>query len=383
MVMISLYRDFSFAEEQTDFEKMHPEMHVKKVLDGAKFFATNAKMAVISFLKKDLRKFDGIFHDKRCEVRSAFLIDVCASSTLKGELVQLKERAEQIERKINSASSQLSQFTLYGQAGLEILEGAEFSCTVSQQVSLLLRAHLLTIGKQFDIKADGSSIATVQPNVLRERLKTKLSDEAIKKIIIASQREGTIESVAYIQQESKRLFGSSLMLEDRYVRQMKVMKPGQRDEPYTVFVSCALYALKTAIASAIDQNCCFLVREYRGVKDTNPEKAIGVYFGVQEGHVVPLEKAPHADIPLFVIECLFASGTSRESLIATIDELGFMTVCLANIAQAPQYGYDDDISLLEPDAQEEINRYRQLGQTLTAFKIVHTSASTSTFEKVR
>lgn len=246
------------------------------------------------------------------------------------------------------------------------LENLELSLCVPEKIDYLFRSHFLTVGKYYYMNRDGKERCGIECHKMKVQLKTCIKDDLLKKIVGIAQERISQDSILYLQMEA---------MDTAFIAQVS----GEAIRVIThsnlqLRSSCAFYNLKVIMLRAIEMEIPILVKEH-GVK--NP---MGMYFCAK---VLSNEQS------ILVIECFFPKDCKKEVVIEDISQHGLINLVLANVACTPQYSADDDISLIDPDAQDEILKYRTLGKEIgcqtsspAIFSIAHIHAATVKEEKV-
>lgn len=349
---ISIYRDCTLA-----IRDKNPPREV--VVAVAKCILTNAKLTCEAFLEGKLSNLDPIVGENACQIRALVAITFYMEEDLKEHLRALKDKVEKLLEKLK-----LQVNPLNGNLDIQ-LENLGLTLNVTDKVDYMLRSHLLTIGKYFDMEPNGREKSGIDCSKINEKLQTEVSKKVLQSIIKIAQMKISEDSVRFIQMEADKLT-------DKFIVSQLTGKMFNPVKGKTLHASSAFYNLKTVLLRAEEMKVPVLVKEF---KSDNPRS---IYFCTSNNELEDNQ-------PILVVEC-FLSESCTEQVIAS---QGLRKLILANVACTPDYSKDESIILLEEHARNEILEHKSFGESLgchtsspTVFKVVHIHAATVKEEKV-
>ena len=390
------YGKISAFADCIDVSNKHADYKPDDPFGVAKIVLTNLKMTCQAILNGQLTALDPIVGENTCQVRALAAITGYLNEELKAEAAALKpiveERLLKLNDDLNAYRKQYRQFDYNPLARLSLttqLAQLGISIEITERMDYLARSHLLTIGKYFSMNLHGRELSGISCETMKGRLKASTMNlQFLEALVHHSREKMSRQTIVFLQDEAKKLRrapGGDLavlkrQLEDRCIR---VIKPGS----FTFLTSCAFYNLKTVLGRVCEMGVPILLKEH-GVKLRKP---MGFYFRSQNAGDPPtlLPDNPAQGQPILVIEGFFAAKESKEMLMKFLQKSNLVELILANVALTKQYSADDNTSVLDSEAREEIARFQELGKALgcqtsqpQVFSIAHIHAATAGEEKV-
>lgn len=433
--MMSVYQDYlsslngeSKVVRPKDKDKLDLVPTLEKTLAISKALLKNAKMACNVLLNGRISELDPIVGENACQIRMMEAEKALSDDTLLKEaqsnVKKIAEQEKMIVKVMNALqkvdimphnkastllarlnlnvpiSEKMNDITMSNLLFDDLMNELGLSLDVSEKMLFILRSHLLTAGKYFYMNRNGDERSGIDASNLSHKLSSKIERETLEDIIHCAKEQISKQSVIRIQQESSLLSEQltpharhmEKQLQGKCIRQVKVTSMG--DEPLVCDSSCAFYNLKAIMARAREKQLPILIKQYRE-KGLDSKDAVDLLYQSEKPGSAPKllsgqqKGSLDAKQPIYVIECYFPKNIKEEELVLLIEKAGLIEVILANVSLVPQYSADDDISVLDDEAQMEIDTYRQLGKKLgcqtshpSVFSIAHTHAATMQEELV-
>lgn len=380
MISNSVPGKISIYADCVEILNRSPRLDSPDPLDVAKCLLTNTKMTCEAILKGRLTQLDPIVGENACQIRALAALTGYMDPELQKEAAALKVQVQKCLKKLNhlnnlqGGSSQLSKGSLE-----QHFSQLDMCVSVSERMDYLLRSHLLTIGKYFTMNRNGEEKSGIDCQNIKQRLKTSLSVDFLAPLVHDAREKMSRQSILFIQAEAQKL-GGVKPLEDRCIR---VIHP----RFYTLHSSCALYNLKTVMQRVCAMQLPILLREH------GANHPLGFCFQSPAPGAAPVlirKESLKPEQAVLVIEGYFPESMDPKAIEEALQRHGILDLALANVALTPQYSEDDNLSVLDEEAKEEIARYKELGIALgcqssapKVFSIAHIHAATAREEMVR
>jgi hypothetical protein len=401
--MFSIYQDSAVfgaklaMAQPSDLAKKKP---IKRYLTFARFFLVNAAKTCKAILEGRLTQLDPIVGENSCQIRALAAIKAISDNTLREEVKQLKKQCETHLARVQKTLQNPPELADFNTRSIgQVMDDLQLSLSTSALMRLLLKAHLLTLGKFFKVLPNGREISGIDIAILRRQLSPGLPREVVREIVCRERINMANLSVPFLQEQAAALPDSHLqtLVASRTIRQVPLQIFTSKKHPtkkkienihlrVALSCSCALFNLRVILAQLCQQQVPILLKEYR----TDGEASLGYYFRSPTSGEAPrlLAAAPQKkEEPIFVFECRFST---LAELPQAIEKEGLVEIALANAAKVAQYAVDDAVDHLNGEEQQEIARYKVLGEKLgcqtsapALFSIVHTHAATVQEELLR
>ena len=335
---------------------------------------------------EQLELFDPIVRENSCHIRASALFRFFRLPVVVQRMESLARGAQGIEKRLRGCLKSPKAF-LRENGGLHFSEVAlEVDSVGASALLFLVQAHLLTIGKVFSINTEGKEVSQLPPSRVRGHLKLprEMSEEQIRRMILASQSSLSLLTTQFIEREASELFADVAALPRRMLIERKFVDVSARTgHPEPLMSSCSLFNFQVVLKRLLQSRILVLVKE-------NNEGTEAVFFRkTEEGRdcvPITLDTVDRSE-PVFVFEGFLPGG--RAGLLAQIEAVGGLSeAILINVSHLPQFGVEgmDDL-VRDEGAEEEISRRRRqarelgchlvlaAGQERRFFTISHTFAA--------
>lgn len=405
--MLSIYHDFySTIEGQKKYSNSIIPKDNKNyfhTLNAARLLLTAAKETCEAILAGKLRPFDPLVGEKACHSRALHITLITDQVFQKNAQVY----RELIEKKLSDLKRYYNAPPKlpHNLSSQEIIKRLNLDIDVSPEMLFMQRAFLLTYAKHFRLE-DTKVFFKIDLSKL-QNLSKYLDRSILEKIVHVAREQIAMQTVQFIQQEAEKLSVNALpeaenirsqipsrAIKTIYVpheRHFKGINPDHVDEnelgkigyEYFKFGSLsAYYSVKTVLLKLCEEKIPILLKEYR----TDEQKKMLLLYELDPNLKPKIMKhKPPINQPIYVFEVLFNKKLTQQDLELSLDNHGgIIQMLLQNAAVIPQYNQEDDFSLLDKEANIEIEQQREKGKKLgfntfnpSHFSVAHAYASTT------
>ena len=339
--------------------------NMQHFLDLTKFIATNAKLAIKEFKKGNIQVFDPLVRDRCCQVHAMQILDIFKDQSVQEELPQLEGQIEKVLKVINQQTSKIKSNKPFDYKEMKnfsaLVEELSLSIEISRKVELLFNAYLLTLG------TTKHQPRYIDYATLRDKLSKSLGLDTIKNIVSQARTILSESSVLYIQKIAEELTSITPEEKNLLSERLKIVKSfeikdkegNQESNLITALAAtCMFYNIQTVLLKAGEDQTLMMVKEFR----TDKIKPKGIFFRSEfpGGPFTPVSKENLVNNEqVFVLKCEFAEDATIQQLTDYIQQEGLSEIVLASVTNINQFASDNDLSLLDEAAQEEISGYTE------------------------
>lgn len=345
----------------------------------AKFFATNANLAIKEFKRGRIKAFDPLVRDRCCQIHALQILELFQDPSVRQEIDEVEEKIVKVLKEINKRACKVPVLK-EARSFSRFVKDFNISIELSKKTQLLFDAYMLTMATTL------SQPRHIEYQKLQSKLSGNLNIDMIKLIVSLARTAISESSTRYIQRlaalldpENRRLLQSRLSVIKSFVLQIDKCS---QSTPLTT--TCMFYNMQTVLLKAKEDRSLLLIKESR--MDTAPSK--GLYFRSEDpgGPFLPIStKELKGDEAVLVFKGEIGEGVTQEQLIEQITTATLENTVLAYITNIEQFVVDNDLSLLDPMARDEIAAYTEKAKIYSqqAFKsILHAYPSRVESERV-
>lgn len=378
---VSIYADCA-ALIQAKPNQVRPDPY-----DVAKCCLTNLKMACNALIRGRLSTLDPIVGENACQIRALAALRAYDNPIQIQEAERIaalvEERLKHLIYLMNKERNRAFPFYNRESSLGDQLKSLELEVEVSQELDYLVRSHFLTVGKYFFVNRHGVEKSGIDIQRIKQVLKTSLRGDFLEVLINYSQQKLSQLTISLIQMEAEKLSRGGDSGELNRIKNQLQPPRIRTVGPCRLQASCAFYNMKAVVLRVCELQLPILIKEHQASKPK------GYYLRSEIPGASPsLSKRPEeAHQAMLVIEGYFAENEPQEGIAIALQSK-LIDLILANVALVKQYSEDDDLSVLEEGAKDEVARYRDLGKQLGCqthkphlFSIVHVHAGTAGEEK--
>jgi hypothetical protein len=319
-----------------------------------------------SIQKRAIKLLDANPGDKGCQLRAVLLKNFILSPTIADEVVSLKTRISTVQKALQVRCSILGSSKSPQGTAAQFFEHHLYPLMASKEVIYLLSCRLLTVVKTpSHVEANGVIVTKTSIDLL-SKLSPKISSiedrtHFREEIVCNAAVKVSVDSLAFIQQESRKLKVSPLL--HRMLSVVRQNKPQGNYKPKSF--GCQVSEMQMVLTLLREQEAFIAIKTI--VKQGNPQHLfLKPSSPGQEFSPVDIENVPKETL-LVVFEGVL--GVPIEALTTRVAAIGFSNLILACTAQEEPFEHGstlEDVHDLE--ARSEIETLRKLAEEIGCVK---------------